>query len=333
LHFGDWIGGNTGASPDFTGGNGSRIPFARFLWAPADASVTRARNPVFVPRGALHLLVAVVLTATAVAAPARTDLDEKPWDQLSDRKVSDWGRTALDISAAKWKHGETEHFIIHFFRNGDMIARRSEKFYSEIREFFGNRNDLLGAGKSHIFAFYETADWLKFKAAVKLGQPVAGVTRGDEFFYMPVSEDKQFDQRGKVQAHEMTHLVFNRLFTGRPPLWLNEGVAEYFGLKKTTDTTTFRSIVGYPAPFGVDHLLQMKAYPESEADVHSFYAEATILLDFLTQTADRRALLPKFIDAMIARNDVDEALKLYGFKTRADFQKAYDRHRALFPKR
>ena len=285
------------------------------------------------PRAAFNFLFAVVLAATAVAAPSRNDLDEKPWDKLSDKDVSDWGKTALDISAAKWKHGETEHFIVHFFRNGDMIARRSEKFYSEIREFFGNRKDLMGARKSHIFAFYETADWSRFKTEVKLGQHFAGVTRGHEFFYIPVSEDKQFDQRGKVQAHEMTHLVFNRLFTGRPPLWLNEGVAEYFGMKKTTDTTTFRRTVGYAAPFGIERLFQAKAYPEREEEVHSFYAEATIVVDFLTQTADRRALLPKFIDAMIADKDVDAALKLYGFKTRADFQKAYDRYRALFPRR
>jgi hypothetical protein len=275
------------------------------------------------------------LTPLSSASSSRDSFVEKPWDKLSDTELSDWGKLALEINAAKWKHGETEHFVVHFFRNGEMIARRSEKFYGEIREFFGNRKDSREGRKSHIFAFYESADWGKFKAddKVSLGKNFAGVTRGNEFLYMPVNGDKQFDSRGKVQAHEMTHLVFNRFFTGRPPLWLNEGVAEYFGLKKTSDATTFRRHAGYPAPFGVEKLFTMKKYPEKENDIHSFYAECAIVVDFLTLTADRRALLPKFIDAMIAADDVDEALKMYGFKTRADFLKAYERHRSLFPHR
>ena len=34
---------------------------------------------------------------------------------------------------------------------------------------------------------------------------------------------------GDVLAHEMTHLVMNRFFERRRPLWLNEGLAEYYG--------------------------------------------------------------------------------------------------------
>jgi hypothetical protein len=163
-------------------------------------------------------------------------------------------------------------------------------------------------------------------------ETAAGVARGNEFFYMPLNSDKQFDSFGHVQAHEMTHLVFNRFFTGRVPTWLNEGVAEYFGVKRTSDLTAFRSHVSRAKPMDLYTLFTAEKYPEKEADIHSFYAEAAIVVDFLTQTSERRALLPKFIDAMIAKNDVDAALKIYGFQTRADFQKAYDRHRALFPK-
>ena len=279
-------------------------------------------------------LLAFFLAAPIWAAPAHNaDIDEKPFDKLSDKKVSDWGEKALAINTAKWHHGETEHFVIHFFRSGDMIARRSEKFYADIREFFGNRTDKMESRKSHIFAFYETDDWARFKKEVDQKKHVAGVTRGHEFFYMPVNDEKQFDYHGHVQAHEMTHLVFNRFFTGRPPLWLNEGVAEYFGRKKTSDTATFRRTVGSAEPFGLDKLFKSDDYPKDEKAVHSFYSEATIVVDFLTQTADRRALLPKFIDAMIANDDVDAALKLYGYKSRDDFQKAYDRYRSLFPKR
>lgn len=282
-------------------------------------------------RAAVSLLL---LVSTVFAAPSRNaDIDEKPFDKLSDKQVSSWGEKALAVNTAKWKHGETEHFVIHFFRSGDMIARRSEKFYGEIREFFGNRKDRMEGRKSHIFAFYEADDWAQFKKEVEKKKNVAGVTRGHEFFYMPVNDEKQFDYRGHVQAHEMTHLVFNRFFTGRPPLWLNEGVAEYFGRKKTSDMTSFRRGVGSAEPFGLDKLFKADEYPEAEKAVHSFYAEAAIVVDFLTQTADRRALLPKFIDEMIANKDVDAGLRVYGYKNREEFQKAYERYRSLFPKR
>ncbi len=258
-------------------------------------------------------------------------LDEKPFDKLSDKKTSDWGVLALATST-KWKHGETEHFIIHFFANADAIARRCEKFYADTREFFGFRHDLMGALKSHVFAFHDPADWKSFRRQVKLSDTTGGVARSHEFFYLSVNSDKQFDALAHVQAHEMTHLVFNRFFNGRVPLWLNEGVAEYFGLKKIADITTFRTYVGKAKPFPLDKLFAAEKYPEQEQSLRSFYAESAIVLDFLTQTSERRALLPKFIDAMIAKNDADAALKLYGFNARADFEKAYERHRGQFPK-
>jgi hypothetical protein len=264
--------------------------------------------------------------------PRSAELEEKPWEKLSDTNVSPVAVKALAINPSKWKHGETEHFIIHYIRSGDMIARRSEKFYNDIREFFGNRKDRMAPQKSHIFAFYDEADWTKFKSAAGLSLMLAGVTIGREFFYQPFNQQKQFDSLGKVQAHEMTHLVFNRFFDGVPPLWLNEGVSEYFGLKKTSDITTFRRTVGAAAPFGIDNLFETNTYPDGQEAVQSFYAEAAIVVDFLTQTADRRVLLPKFIDSMITDGDLDAALKLYGFKTRDEFKKAYARHRMLFPK-
>ncbi len=272
----------------------------------------------------------LIITMAAATPSRNADLDEKPFDKLSDQAISEWGQKALAVNATKWKHGETEHFVIHFFRSGDMIARRSEKFYAEIRAFFGNRADKMQGRKSHIFAFCESDDWETFKRAVDKKKNVAGVTRGNEFFYMAFGEEKQFDYRGHVQAHEMTHLVFNRFFTGHLPLWLNEGVAEYFGLKKTLDTATFRRTLSRAKPFGLERLFKTNEYPKTEDEVHSFYAEATIVVDFLTQTADRRGLLTKFIDALIEDPDVDKALVLYGYKSREEFSKAYERHCSLF---
>ena len=77
-------------------------------------------------------------------------------------------------------------------------------------------------------------------------------------------------------------------------------------------------------------LLDAKVYPNTPAEVQAFYAEAAIVVDFLTHTAERAKLLPKFVDAMIEQNDLAAALKLYGYTDQAEFEKAYGRYRKHF---
>jgi len=255
--------------------------------------------------------------------------EEKLWDRLSDRQLSDWGRKALAIDANRWRHGETTHFILHYQSDGQLIAQRSEAFYAEIREFFGNRQDLLGGQKSQVFAFTDPRDWQTFLRGTGLLYAL-GITRGNEFFYLATGEDGRFDFKGKVQAHEMTHLVFNRFFAGQPPLWLNEGIAEYFGQRKTATLAEFRREMRGSPRYTLDRLFAIKSYPSNPLDVQSFYAESAIIVDFLTMTDQRRALLPKFVDAMIRLNNVNNAVTIYGYRNLADFDIAYRFYRAGF---
>ena len=278
-------------------------------------------------RGIVNMVACVLWAGVALAA--ELPFKELPLEKLSSSAVSDWGKMALAIQPGKWKHGETEHFIIHFTRNGDKVARRSEEYYTEIKEFFGNRPDLMKWQKSQVFAFHDVDDWRKF--AVEIGQSwAAGITRGDEFFYAAANEDGRFDSKGKVQAHEMTHLVFNRFFHGHLPLWLNEGIAEYFGQRKTATLTEFRRQMGATEKFPLASLFEAQTYPNGAEQMQAFYAEAAIVVDFLTKSADRRALLPKFVDAMIAGQSLGEALKVYGYASEADFAKEYQRYRKHF---
>ncbi len=273
------------------------------------------------------MALAVALVASGAGGVVSDDtLLEKGWEQLSDKDLSDWGRRALGIESGKWKHGETKHFVIHYFRNGQRIATRSEAFYAEIREFFGNRADLLGGRKSHVFAMHEQDDWQKFTRAIGLAG-IGGVTRGNEFFYLSTGDDGRFETKAKVQAHEMTHLVFNRFFEGRPPLWLNEGIAEYFGERKTSSTVEFRRRMGRAPDFDVASLMTATAYPAGQGQIEAFYAESAIVVDFLTMNPERRALLPKFVDALIGDGDLNKALAVYGYKDFDAFSAAYEKYR------
>ena len=263
------------------------------------------------------------------AGNAEDSFKEKKLDDLSSTEMSDWGALALGIQRSKWKHGETEHFTIHFFRNGEKIARRSEVFYTEIKEFFGNRPDLLAGRKSQVFAFNDANDWKQFAGKIKK-EWASGVTRGDEFFYISASEEGRYDSKGKIQAHEMTHLIFNRFYRGHPPLWLNEGLAEYFGQRKTSTLTQFRQQMSLAAPYQLNWLFHAEQYPEQLKQIYMFYAEAAIVVDFLTRNSERVAKLPKFVDAMISTNDVAAALQIYGYKDYAEFESAYKNYRRHF---
>lgn len=277
------------------------------------------------------LAIALTLLAptTLCGLPVEEQFKEETLAQLTDKDVSDWGHLALRVKPRHWKHGETGHFIIHYFRSGESIARRSEMFYIEIKEFFGNRPDLLRGRKSHVFAFTDVSDWDEFRQAIG-GMRIVGITRGNEFFYLATGANGLFDSKAKVQAHEMTHLIFNRFFEGRPPLWLNEGIAEYFGQKKTSSIVEFRQRMGRTSPFELERLFEMKSYPHTLEEIPAFYAESAIVVDFLTRTPDRVAVLPKFVDAVIANDNVADAVKLYGFKDFAEFKAAYLRYRRWF---
>ena len=198
---------------------------------------------------------------------------------------------------------------------------------AEIREFFGNRPDLMAGHKSHIFAMHIPGDWEKFLKTVGMPPSTGGFTQGNEFFYFSLGDDGEFDRRSRVQTHEMTHLLFQRFFRNRPPLWLDEGIAEYFGFRKTATNMEFRRAMILPTRFNLDALFAATDYPSDPKTVQAFYAEAVVVVDFLTNTAERRALLPKFVDAMIVDNDLNKAVKLYGYRDLADFKSAYERYR------
>jgi len=277
-------------------------------------------------------LIALLAAGPATAGPFDTrddTLQEKEFDQLSSRQISDWGRLALQINPDDWRHGETKHFVIHYQKRGQKVATRCESFYEQIRGFFGNRADLKGDEKSHVFAFHEFGDWRQFTAAVHLGG-FAGLTRDDEFFYAAADYGGHFEHQGRVQAHEMTHLVFNRFFRGQLPLWLNEGVAEYFGQRETSSTTEFRRLMGMAPEFDLDQLFAAGRYPDDPAGLRAFYAEAAIVVDFLSHTQDRQALLPKFVEQMTKQHDLAAALRLYEYPDLEAFRAAYARYRRRF---
>ena len=113
-------------------------------------------------------------------------------------------------------------------------------------------------------------------------------------------------------------------------MWLNEGIAEYFGQRKTSTISEFRQRMGQTEPYDLGKLMAADAYPQDPKEIQAFYAESAIIVDFLTRTNERRLLLPKFVEMMMNGGDIVEGLRIYGYKDWADFEKDYKKYRKHF---
>jgi hypothetical protein len=242
----------------------------------------------------IHLLLLLIAACRVLGASpeelaqrdrcAKIEAVDKPFDQLSHREISKAGQTALRIDASKWKHAESEHFIIHYQLSDvkNRLIREAEYYYWKIQNDLKLTTDLV-EHKSHIFLFQDDDEWRGFQVATGLSN-IAGVTMGHEFFsYYPKKKDKDFS--GTV-AHEMTHLVFNRFFTGRPPLWLNEGFAEFQA------HNAFQSLYGKrlgainkdSTQVGDIHFVTMTTwtqYPPTMGNIQAFYVKAQLAVGLL----------------------------------------------------
>ena len=246
---------------------------------------------------------------------ARIEAVEVPFEQLSHKDISVHGRAALKIDEKKWRHAESDHFIIHYqlWDVKNRLIREAEFYYWKVQSDLKLTMDLVDH-KSHLFIFQDDDRWRSFQAGTGL-HGLAGVTIQNEFFsYYPKKKDEEFS--GTV-AHEMTHLIFNRFFRGRPPLWLNEGFAEYqahkayqslFG-KRYGGTNKDTSMIGKL------NFLEMTAWTDynRNADLNqAFYAKSHVAVELLADKGGPEKLVG-FINTMIQN---------------PDFKSAFDKHYA-----
>ncbi|NLB66270.1 MAG: hypothetical protein GX803_07375 [Lentisphaerae bacterium] len=246
-----------------------------------------------VPRSILMaLLPALILAGTAAdAAPpgaaSAADMRDIPAEAVDRAGLLPVDVAMLTNPGFRWQHLQTEHFIVHYERKtfATRVARMGEDFYKAISEDLPDMQDRLGAQRSHIFIFRTPRDW----QTVLANNPGAGpwavsFVRG-QTMYLQESGAGQADKMGLL-AHEMTHLVFNRFLTVRLPLWLNEGLAEYYGefaYRRSKGLTHRERKVFTPLRqrMPLEVLLTATAYPVEPAAVDLFYATAKQMVGFL----------------------------------------------------
>jgi hypothetical protein len=250
----------------------------------------------------LAVLISLISSACAEQATTIGALPEIPFEKLSDRMLTALGKKALQVRPEGWKHGETEHFVYHFFDRptASSVSVEAEFHYRVIAAELG-RDTSTWERKCHLFLFDDANDW---KAFQKFGglDPWTGGIHGEGALFVLRNPGPKADNT--TLPHEITHLVLYRFFGQGIPLWLNEGFAEYAA---TRCRAAFYRARGYsarpravPVKAGlyipVSDLTTATGYPSEEDHVAAFYDESQKLVRFLS-AADRKGFVA-FLDAM-----------------------------------
>jgi hypothetical protein len=242
----------------------------------------------------LLLLALLVSALIAEETPPLGALPEVAFDKLSDRAISALGTKALGIRPVDWKHGETPHFVYHFFDRpmASAVSVEAEFYYRVIASELG-RDTALWERKCHLFLFDEEADWKQFQKSGGL-DPWTGGIHGEGALFIRRNPGRQAENG--TLPHEITHLVLYRFFGPGIPLWLNEGFAEYAATRCRAAFYRARGFNSRPSarPVNAGHYIPLAelttatAYPADPLQVVAFYEESQKLVRFLC-AADRKA--------------------------------------------
>jgi len=258
------------------------------------------------------LLCTSLFLTHAVAQEVEGTLKEVPLQSLSDRSLTPLGQAALSIHPNDWKHAETTNFVYHFFHGfiAAPVSVEAEFYYNVIAKDLG-KDTTQWERKSHIFIFETDADWAEFQKKGSLDPWTGGLHSQGSLF---IKREPEMKFKGHTLGHEVTHLVIERFFGAGVPLWLNEGYAEYSGVRCYA---AFNRARGYnsrptsrPVPadlyFPVAQLSSLMTYPQDVAQVGAFYSESERLVRFLT-SLDKQGF-GTFLEAMSKGNRFDTAL-------------------------
>ncbi|MEI6561236.1 MAG: hypothetical protein WCO68_04025 [Verrucomicrobiota bacterium] len=247
---------------------------------------------------------ALAQTPAPTRAPLETPdtLATVPFERLTDKALTVDGRRALAIRPGEWKHAETEHFVLHFFRTfiAAPVSVEAEFYYRYILADLGasqqTRTYAGGGGKTHIYLFESREDWVEFRKAAFL-ESWTGAVHIDGALFVP--RYPEFKWKGNALGHEISHLMV-KLFVGtRLPLWLSEGYAEDVSSRGNSAFYRARGYLARPmelmAPgyMPLARLTSLTAYPP-EAEIKTFYRESRSLAAFMSSEGNKARFLKMF---------------------------------------
>lgn len=237
----------------------------------------------------------------------------------------------LDDPSTSWKHLQTEHFVLHHDQKmfAAKVARLGEQFYAAISADLPDLRDRVAPQRSHIFIFRNPSAWQAVvRASPGIDSWAASFVRG-QAMYLQETGTTTADQM-ETLAHEMTHLVFNRFLPRRLPLWLNEGLAEYYGDFAYRDArglgqskgNAFRPLKRWTP---LADLLAATEYPVDPDDVREFYATAKYLAGYLLLRQPREKWNVFFARVLAGEPAEPALLETYGWPDGAALENDFAR--------
>lgn len=179
--------------------------------------------------------IGLIAALLSFSIPLSAAIRFRDFDELSDRDLSPDGRWALNqMQDMVWYHAETRHFIYHFTSTDpafECYLQDSEKYYAEIKTLFGVTQDDWQK-RVHLFVFQKEWAWKNLAEHFHIRPQILAFTEGWELFIRHPADDQS---RIKTIAHELAHIILFRFVDGVPPLFLNEGFADYMSLGATAD--------------------------------------------------------------------------------------------------
>ena len=299
----------------------ARATFLFPMTVPAFTRTARGARAKRLVRLLLALALAFAARVLHAQAGKAGDLIEVPEAKLSDHSYSPIARAALALPGADWKHAESTHFVYHFryLANANLVSTEAEYGYHFFAKDLG-RDTAAWERKCHIFVFEKEPDWSAFRAHGAIDPWTQGMHADGELFLF---RDAGTKHKGSTLMHEVAHLVVHRFFGPGLPLWLNEGYAEYAGIRawaafwrarRSHATMEFAS-VSAPLYTPIAELTAARAYPSDDLAVVGFYHESQCLVRFLTKMD--KAGFNAFFEAMSRGAHFDSAFsKNFGSRYR-----------------
>lgn len=265
--------------------------------------------------------------------PKEVKLVERPFEKLTSTAFGELGARAYAMDQKKWKHAETECFLVHYRR-----VTEAQRVVREIEYALWFVADMLGVPreryqeKSHVFVFQDRREWNQFLLDTRMPSWTGSFAYDSDLFLFIGSATEPFDS--KLLAHEVAHAAISRMYPGRRlPRWLNEGYAEYVGAASVASRTR-QYLKGVRnrldnARFPLAKLVEMTEYPTEREEIQQFYQTSERFVRFLLESYPKEKF-PAFLDAVFDGSPLPEAMKVAygtGFADLKAVEQQYDRFR------
>jgi hypothetical protein len=263
--------------------------------------------------------LAAMLLALVVVPAYAVEMEDVARDAVDHAGLLPADVAMLEQADFRWRHLQTHHFVVHYERKtfATRVARMGEQFYDAISGDLPALQDRMDPRRSHIFIFRKPRDWQTVVANTPGLEPwAASFVRGQAMYLQEIGRGKA--DKMSMLAHEMTHLVVNRFLTVRLPLWLNEGLAEYYGefAYRRARGLTHRERNVFKALRDRTPLADLIAatdYPADPAEVARFYATAKQLVGWMLWKLPREKWTAFLTRIMAGERATAALLDTYGW--------------------